>query len=1488
MRRPIYTDNYIAVKICGKMVNALIDTGSVTSIINDNLAHRLRLRLKPLQRGDSKVLFSASGTSMPVVATAEIPMCFSGLWVTHSVKVVRNISHELILGADFLKQNIVTINYRLGVITIGDNLVTVPLQSYRTQQCCVATTEAICIPGHSEAIVSVRCPIRFNGKIVMIEPISSFQFRMFAVARSFSKCKDGKTVCKILNYNPNTLVLRKNLRVGRIEQVNNVVSCVKYDETAPADTLEPPQKTNKQTPQTLDKFLTDYGFAINPQLTTEQRYELLQLLYEYKEVFARSLHEIKQYPHYELDIDLLSKRRAFRRQFRLHTDDADAAQKQIDEMLQTGVIEDAESAEFNSPIFLVGKKDGSKRLVVDLRGVNQLIAPKLVQLPKVTHLIDDLASLKPKFLNICDLRSGYWQVRIKKESRPLTSFTAPSGRRYQFCVCPFGLNISPAAMLYILTSIFAGKGKKSGIFLYMDDLLSVGSTWGENLKNLEVMLQTLCQNQLTCNPTKCQFGFNEIEYLGFRVSADGIKISERKIKAIKSIMPPTNRKSLYRALGLFNFWRRFVKNYAQNTYNLRKLLHKDAVFIWTNECQKELDYLKTCLINDPILKPIDTNKDVIIMADASEKMGYGYMMMQLGDDGNLHAVSYGAKSVTKAQSRYTPAELELIAVVMAIKEYEYFLIQKKITILTDCARVLHLDRWNAVNARQRRWLAYLMQFNLCVKFVKGCRNYAADALSRIFEDFTVEQKLEFAPDCSSNDEFIVVVDDPSNDISRDGQRQTDDISTLHSVIDETSQTGTGESPDYMCYQFLVDADSDGHIWHLNPSATSFVPQCKPMSQQALDDTSASLFDHGLANQKTLVELGQHRPLTKLPESLDDNQSLINTTPNQMATHSEVAVVHTTNSQCNPMTATTDDNTDQTHRADSTEDGQPLVDDDTVPVQSNAETVINLADLPPITTDDYLQDAEFKNMFQYLNSGDLTGNDDQDRLTLLMADQYFIENDALYRMSTPRNRKQDRLRTHDVRLCIPLLYRHDILSHFHDTFGHMGVQRLFLTLSERLYWKNLYTDLHDYVKSCDVCLRAKRNYAFRSTPLHPLEVPNGPCEFYHLDHKNLTRPTKAGNVGILCIIDAFSGWPVLKAVPDLTALTTAKVFFREIVAVFGVPTHIMTDKGPAFMGQFFRELASLLGIKHRSSSAGAKRSNGMAERLIQTVSQTLKYYCDNDRCIDDSLPLCEMSLRSTVHSRLNISSYEILFGRKMRLAVPGEPIKKPVMPPNQLQYYEWLKEELKALHEGVRLNKLEIKEEDKAQYDKKNSVAPPQWTVGDRVLVEDRRIKPHSESVLTHRPFNLGPFFVSEIVKGKDDIGQAYRLVDCNTGKPYRRLVSADRLKSYTADRVDFTARLPRLSSQNSNKESIAQQQRGTDSNAENTTAEAKQDAVPKDCHPAIRILKERTRGKRKEFYVQFEDKTKHWCDFVTPALLERYRILQDKRRRRAKIRRKKT
>ena len=160
---------------------------------------------------------------------------------------------------------------------------------------------------------------------------------------------------------------------------------------------------------------------------------------------------------------------------------------------------------------------------------------------------------------------------------------------------PFGLNNSPTGLLTAMISIFAGNAKY-GIYFYLDDLLCATSSWHEHLKSLQVMFQTLPDNKLSCNPYKCEYGFTEVEYLGFRIGADGIKISDKKVKVIKAIAPPGNRKSLQRLLGLFDFWRRFVKDYTQKTFHMRHLLCNDTPFVWSEKCQKELDYLKQCLV----------------------------------------------------------------------------------------------------------------------------------------------------------------------------------------------------------------------------------------------------------------------------------------------------------------------------------------------------------------------------------------------------------------------------------------------------------------------------------------------------------------------------------------------------------------------------------------------------------------------------------------------------------------------------------------------------------------------------------------------------------------------------------------------------------------------------------------------------------------------------------------------------------------------------
>ena len=128
--------------------------------------------------------------------------------------------------------------------------------------------------------------------------------------------------------------------------------------------------------------------------------------------------------------------------------------------------------------------------MVDLRGINSLIVPKLTQLPNIDELLQKVTQEKPKWSSIMDVRSVYWQCPTEEESRKYTSFSAPDGRRYRFRRAPFGLSSSPAFLLLILGDMFADKNKFHNLSIYMDDALVHSNTWQNHLERLELTLTT--------------------------------------------------------------------------------------------------------------------------------------------------------------------------------------------------------------------------------------------------------------------------------------------------------------------------------------------------------------------------------------------------------------------------------------------------------------------------------------------------------------------------------------------------------------------------------------------------------------------------------------------------------------------------------------------------------------------------------------------------------------------------------------------------------------------------------------------------------------------------------------------------------------------------------------------------------------------------------------------------------------------------------------
>ena len=142
---------------------------------------------------------------------------------------------------------------------------------------------------------------------------------------------------------------------------------------------------------------------------------------------------------------------------------------------------------------------------------------------------------------------------------------------------------------------FADRNKYHSIAIYTDDIVCHSNKFDEHIEQLRLTLSTIRENRFSCNPKKTELACSRVEYLGFVLSADGIQMSEKRIEAIGKITAHRNVQALQRILGLFNFWRRFVRSYSRNSFHMRQLLRKDLKFQWTKECDRELEYLKEAL-----------------------------------------------------------------------------------------------------------------------------------------------------------------------------------------------------------------------------------------------------------------------------------------------------------------------------------------------------------------------------------------------------------------------------------------------------------------------------------------------------------------------------------------------------------------------------------------------------------------------------------------------------------------------------------------------------------------------------------------------------------------------------------------------------------------------------------------------------------------------------------------------------------------------------
>ncbi|KAG8503456.1 hypothetical protein CXB51_001429 [Gossypium anomalum] len=360
------------------------------------------------------------------------------------------------------------------------------------------------------------------------------------------------------------------------------------------------------------------------------------------------------------------------------------------------------------------------RLCVDYRQLNKVTIKNKYPLPRIDDLFDQLKGAT--WFSKIDLRSGYYQLRVKESDVPKTAFRTRYGH-YEFLVMPFGLTNAPAVFMDLMNRIFRPYLDKF-VVVFIDDILIYSKDDTEHAEHLRIVLQTLRDKQLYAKFSKSEFCLREVGFLGHIVSGDGIRVDPSKISAIVDWKPPKNVTEVRSFLGLAGYYRRFVNGFSIIAAPITRLLRKDVKFEWTEECQQSFEELKKLLTEAPVLVQPESGKEFVVYSDASLN-GLGCVLMQEGK-----VVAYAWRQLKPHERNYPTHDLELAAVVFALKIWRHYLYGEKCRVYTDHKILKYLMSQKDLNLRQRRWLELLKDYELVIDYHPGKVNVVADALSR--------------------------------------------------------------------------------------------------------------------------------------------------------------------------------------------------------------------------------------------------------------------------------------------------------------------------------------------------------------------------------------------------------------------------------------------------------------------------------------------------------------------------------------------------------------------------------------------------------------------------------------------------------------------------------------------------------------------------------------------------------------------------------------
>ena len=485
-------------------------------------------------------------------------------------------------------------------------------------------------------------------------------------------------------------------------------------------------------------------------VTDEIRRQFEDLKIMFTDIFSTHAGDLGQTPIIVMDIDTGDSKPISQKPYTIPLKHQEWVKNEIDILEKAGIIERSISP-WASPIVIVPKKlnplePPSMRLCVDYRALNSLNPPikrpnsrvarpmTLTPLPRIDELLTRFHNVK--IFSSIDLRSGFHHIVLSPESQRKSAFVTPQGK-WEFKRVPFGLTQAPAYFQRVMDEILAGyHGFSMG---YLDDIIVFSETPEEHIEHLKKVFLRLRQAGMKIKESKCAFMKATIAYLGHIISTQGVHPMADKLQAIKQMPAPRNVKEIQQFLGLAGYYRKFVPRYSDISKPLTDLLHHDAPFIWSDECEQSFKLLKQYLCASPILTYPDPSKDYVLYTDAS-KYGWAGLLMQEHEiiiEGEKKRknlpIQYVSGKFRGPQINWAALVKEAYAIYQCVKKLTFYLSGATCFVYTDHKPLERFLERNTLNATVNNWALELEQYDLKVTHVKGVKNTLADALSRLIE-----------------------------------------------------------------------------------------------------------------------------------------------------------------------------------------------------------------------------------------------------------------------------------------------------------------------------------------------------------------------------------------------------------------------------------------------------------------------------------------------------------------------------------------------------------------------------------------------------------------------------------------------------------------------------------------------------------------------------------------------------------------------------------